>query len=304
MMCNGDEDRGAKNSEQSNTSPKLEAVVLPVRGDGHNLEVNLGVFRDCLRSREADLSTLYVCPERDNGLSYLRLATCVFSIVVQESRPRADVVVRRRAELNEHLLRIDEITSHAAKDLAYREPMASQEWLPMGSQDYKFGDHSNDDFYNKYKTVAVGGTFDRLHAGHRLLLTAAVWAAKATLRVGVTSDAMLQKKEHRDLIESLEMRSERAVAYSKRVKPSIPNVFVTHLTDSSGPTSYEPAITALVVSKETAPGALKINDTRKEVGLNPMTFIIVDVLDTKGVKLSSSALREAEAEGNPQFDTI
>ncbi|KAI0563919.1 Cytidyltransferase-like protein [Gracilaria domingensis] len=274
------------------TSSKLWDGVLPIRGQGEKLAANLARIRDYLQSNTDDFSTLYVFPERDEGLSYLRLATCVFSFVVQLNRPRADVVIRRRAEFCEPFLLNDEVPSREEEE---NRPRPTEDWFPVGSQGYNYGDLSGD-FYNKYTTVAVGGTFDRLHAGHRLLLTAAVWAAEEKLRLGITSEVMLQKKRHKDLIESFEFRSESAVAYSKRVKPSIPNVIITHLEDSSGPTSYDPTIKALVVSKETVHGARKINVTRREAGLDPMTFIVVDVLDTKGVKLSSSALREAEAE--------
>eukprot|EP00178_Gracilaria_changii_P012794 TRINITY_DN3611_c0_g1_i1.p2 TRINITY_DN3611_c0_g1~~TRINITY_DN3611_c0_g1_i1.p2 ORF type:complete len:297 (-),score=31.07 TRINITY_DN3611_c0_g1_i1:1522-2412(-) len=286
--------QGVVNTGRPISGRKINCNALPVRGEEGNLEVNLACIRAYLQTNKEDWSTLYVFPERDDGLSYLRLATCVFSFVVQLNRPRADVVVSRRQETCEPF----QVASHENNG---NSPEPAEDWHPVAAQDYNFGDLS-EDFYNKYRTVAVGGTFDRLHAGHRLLLTAAVWAAEETLRVGITSQPLLQNKQHKDLIESIEFRSESAVAYSKRVKPSIPKVMVTHLTDSSGPTSYDPSIHALVVSKETAHGARKINDTRREAGLDPMTFIVVDVLDTKGVKLSSSALREAEAERRLRFN--
>ena len=45
----------------------------------------------------------------------------------------------------------------------------------------------------QFQLCLVGGTFDRLHAGHRLLLDAAVKAAQR-VEVHVTSDAMADKK--------------------------------------------------------------------------------------------------------------
>lgn len=45
-----------------------------------------------------------------------------------------------------------------------------------------------------WEHVAVGGTFDRLHAGHRNLLAAAALVATKAVYIGVTGPALLQKK--------------------------------------------------------------------------------------------------------------
>ena len=45
---------------------------------------------------------------------------------------------------------------------------------------------------SRYSRCLVGGTFDRLHAGHRLLLDAAVKSAEH-VEVHITSDGMADK---------------------------------------------------------------------------------------------------------------
>jgi hypothetical protein len=45
-----------------------------------------------------------------------------------------------------------------------------------------------------YDVVAVGGTFDRMHNAHKILLTEAVLRAKKEIIVGVTSDEMIKSK--------------------------------------------------------------------------------------------------------------
>lgn len=53
----------------------------------------------------------------------------------------------------------------------------------------------------KYGTTVVAGTFDHLHSGHRLLLTQTALLTKDRMFVGVTTDALLAKKQNYDLIE-------------------------------------------------------------------------------------------------------
>lgn len=52
-------------------------------------------------------------------------------------------------------------------------------------------------------TVVLGGTFDRLHCGHKILLTEAVLRAKKRVIVGVTDVNMIQSKNSKCLPFSL-----------------------------------------------------------------------------------------------------
>lgn len=47
----------------------------------------------------------------------------------------------------------------------------------------------------RYENVALGGTFDRLHNGHKILLSQAVLRATKHVTVGVTDVTMIQCKE-------------------------------------------------------------------------------------------------------------
>ena len=44
---------------------------------------------------------------------------------------------------------------------------------------------------NRFSTVAMGGTFDHLHAGHRVLLTMAAWVAERRVIAGITGASSL-----------------------------------------------------------------------------------------------------------------
>ena len=50
----------------------------------------------------------------------------------------------------------------------------------------------------KFGTVCMGGTFDHMHSGHRLLLTFAALLTKGTLHCGVTAESLLKKKAYAD----------------------------------------------------------------------------------------------------------
>lgn len=41
-------------------------------------------------------------------------------------------------------------------------------------------------------TVALGGTFDHLHSGHKILLSMAAWIAEKKLIVGITGQSRSQ----------------------------------------------------------------------------------------------------------------
>ncbi|GJJ12568.1 hypothetical protein Clacol_006811 [Clathrus columnatus] len=85
--------------------------------------------------------------------------------------------------------------------------------------------------------VALGGTFDHLHSGHKILLSMAAWIA-----------------EKKDLIESLDERMNAVLNFLTLFKPGVEYNLVP-IVDVYGPTATDPDIQALVVSKETLSGA-------------------------------------------------
>lgn len=162
--------------------------------------------------------------------------------------------------------------------------------------DYDFGDGTADDFFGRYDVVVVGGTFDRLHAGHRLLLTTAAWASSRKLWIGVASASLLGRKAHGKLIAPFQQRAQGASDFARSVRPDLDAVDVAELTDAAGPSGTEASVSAMVVSRETRSSADKINAARAEAGLPVMAIITVDVLSGGASKLSSSALRERDSQ--------
>jgi cytidyltransferase-like protein len=105
-----------------------------------------------------------------------------------------------------------------------------------------------------YRVVVMGGTFDHLHAGHKILLTMGAFLATEKLIVGMTDDALLTKKAYAEVLEPLQERISKTRAFLNLVKPGIKYDLVP-INDVYGPTGWDADIQALVVSKETLNGA-------------------------------------------------
>lgn len=151
-----------------------------------------------------------------------------------------------------------------------------------------------------FSTTAVGGTFDRLHAGHRILLAATALVTTTMVFVGVTSDLLLQNKEHAELLQTYNERRDAAVRFIHAVRPGL-EVQTAALKDPKEPTGAATIseMEAIVVSKETIKGANDINAWREQHGSASLTVVTVDLVGSQGSdnasKLSSTRLRMEEA---------
>lgn len=116
----------------------------------------------------------------------------------------------------------------------------------------------------RFARTALGGTFDRLHAGHRLMLAAAALVTSGSVFVGVTGDKLLANKRHRELLQGYAEREQAAASFLQRVRPGL-QVETGPLLDPAEPTraALDHQMEALVVSRETVPGGLQINEQRR-----------------------------------------
>lgn len=155
-----------------------------------------------------------------------------------------------------------------------------------------------------YTDVVLGGTFDHLHIGHKILLTVASLVATRSLVIGLTVDAMLSHKKFPAQMESWTVRLHSVLSFLTLVHPGLA-VDLVPLHDMYGPSGDRAYLTCLVVSEETAAGGPMVNAKRKENGLQPLDIVVVrlakpaplpGVPENPADKISSTTLRQWDAE--------
>ena len=150
----------------------------------------------------------------------------------------------------------------------------------------------------QFDLVAIGGTFDEIHAGHRELLIRAFSLGRSVL-IGVSSDnfAAATKGKNR-LRHRFETRVESLVQFIHDEFGDV-NFEIKELNDDFGPTSLDRNLQALVVSEETEPKGHEINRIRSSKGFDPLVIVTVTMLKAEdGRPLSSSRIRYGEIDRN------
>ena len=95
----------------------------------------------------------------------------------------------------------------------------------------------------QHYSVAVGGTFDHLHIGHKLLLAMTILACEhpdtspekreRTLTIGITGDELLKNKKHAEYLESWDKRQKAVINFLlamldfRPIRHPLPEKFMT-----------------------------------------------------------------------------
>ncbi|MDR2624304.1 MAG: phosphopantetheine adenylyltransferase [Methanobrevibacter sp.] len=140
----------------------------------------------------------------------------------------------------------------------------------------------------RYNKVAVGGTFDRFHHGHIKLLGTAFKIGEEVV-IGVTSTEFAQIKGN---VEPCSIRMSNLNEFLNKCKD---NFSIFKLDDPFGSTISDDDFDAIVVSEETEPTAIKINEIRRKRNMNPLEiFVISYVVADDGIPISSTRIRKGE----------
>ncbi len=126
-----------------------------------------------------------------------------------------------------------------------------------------------------------------------MLLTAAFEFGQSVV-IGLTSDEMVQKLCKPHFTAPFEERKQELQAWlhmqgwDKRAE-------ITPLFDAFGSSIRDPKIEALIVSKETAPNAEKINERRIQAKLRPLKIVAISMVPSENCSpISTTRIRQGE----------
>jgi len=201
---------------------------------------------------------------------------------------------RSNSILNQLLNKDDDASIEEFEFTEANEPETNEPLTLQNSKKIEIENQANPN--SMYDNVVLGGTFDRLHAGHKMLLSAAILRCKKRLTVGVTDGAMINSKKLWEIIEPCELRMKNLKDFLMDVEPRL-EYSIVPITDPYGPTAYDPDLELLVVSEETLKGGLKVNQLRKEKGLKILDVYPIPLINDRHAskweenKISSSSIR-------------
>lgn len=142
--------------------------------------------------------------------------------------------------------------------------------------------------------VALGGTFDPIHDGHRALFARAFELGNVT--VGLTSDDLAPKTRHdqRHIRSFEQRRAELGEELEALAGEHDREWAIRELVEPTG-IATEPQFDVLVVSPETETGGKRINEIRQERGHDPLEIEVVPhVLADDGDVISSTRIVNGE----------
>ncbi len=149
----------------------------------------------------------------------------------------------------------------------------------------------------EFRKVILGGSFDKLHKGHKFLLKSALKISKK-IKIGLVKDEILQDKPFSYQIEKFNIRKNKVISFLSELDKNI-RIDIVPISDPYGPSIEEYDITDIVVTEETVPRAVKINKIRTSRNLPKLRIHVVRLLLAEdGRVIRSSRIRAGEIDGD------
>lgn len=144
-----------------------------------------------------------------------------------------------------------------------------------------------------YHRVLVAGTFDRIHAGHEAILTAACEAGEH-VTIGLTSDLFVAKFKKAQTIAPFPDRKAGLEqwldghGYGARA-------LIMSIDDPYEPAASLTDLNALVVTPDNKSRGIEVNNIRKGKGLAPLVLLVVPLVSAVDLRpVSSTRVRAGE----------
>jgi pantetheine-phosphate adenylyltransferase len=138
--------------------------------------------------------------------------------------------------------------------------------------------------------VALGGTFEPLHEGHKKIIDVAIKLGGRDVVIGITSDEMARRKIRSVL--PFKVRAENLRCYTRSKHGLEPEI--VKIKDPYGNT-LEVDFEYIVVSPETYEMAKLINKKREELGKKEIKIVKIDfVLAEDGKPISATRIKKGE----------
>lgn len=145
----------------------------------------------------------------------------------------------------------------------------------------------------RFRVVLVGGTFDQLHKGHRVLLMKAFEVGEH-VKIGLTSDEFAKKLVKNHEVASYQERLEELKNFLQK-HGVLERAEIVLLDNAYGVTLSKGCAEALVVSRETELRAFAITEKRSVMGLPPLEVVVVDMVPAEdAVPISTTRIRKKE----------